>query len=142
MLKFQIVSSQKQIVNLEETKTILHKSIKELLEYISEREDQQGQKQNEYDETLNTLKSSICILNKKSKETNEAIKDVNIKSEAIIQLISEQQDGIVREELPNVFKNGITIERIWNSTKDKSAAAILSIMLMLKKSLEEKGFRY
>jgi chromosome segregation ATPase len=132
-------SLKQEIDKLKNDKVSLERTISELVEFYQEMIEA-----NEVDEKNNiagmsTLKNSIGLLNKKIKDSNETIENLGIRFEAVLEMPSEQiaKTG----ELPNVMKTGMTLERIWSSVKDKNSAAILSIMFMMKKGLEDKGLR-
>lgn len=128
-----------KIETLKKEKVLLEQTIRELVDFYKETIDVDEEKQNNQEKISSTLKNSVGILNKKIKETNETIENLKVRFEAILDLLSEH--SAKTGQFPNVFKSGITIEKIWNSVQDKNSAAVLSIMLMMKKALEEKGMR-
>jgi hypothetical protein len=135
---------EKQLDKLANDKVLLERIIKELVEVQKEQNEFEQEKERISADTSLTLKNSIGLLNKKIKETNEKVENLSLRFEAIVELLSEQASKSNSQsiQLPNIMKNGITVERIWSSSQDKQAAAILSIMFMMKKVLEEKGMRF
>jgi len=122
--------------NLEQN-NVLKKSLTEIVRFQEDYLDEQEDKELEIENTIEKLKNSIGLLNKKIKESNSEISNLNVKVEAIIDILSEKNE----DEIPNVISKNLSMEKIWDLVKDKNTAATLSIMLMMKKVLEEKGMR-
>lgn len=118
----------------------LENSSKEINECQKDFIEQEEEKIVHQEQTDGVLKNSIGILNKKIKDSNEAIENIAIRFEAIIELISEQINN--SKQTVNIMAPNISVEKIWNSMQNKNDAAILAIMYMMKKSLEDKGTRF
>ncbi len=129
-----------ELVKKNEKIVLFEDALKELVEYHKDLEVQVDEKETQSEEALKILKNSISILNKKIKDSNESIENVNIRTEAIIELLSEQ--AMNSKQTLNLLSPGITVEKIWNSMRNKNDAAVLSIMYMMKKFLEDKGTRF
>jgi hypothetical protein len=129
----------KKIEVIEKEKVLLERTIRELVDFYKEGMEVEDEKEKNQNESFSTVKNSIGILNKKIKDSNESIQNLKIRFEAVLDILSEH--SAKTGQLPNILKNGITLEKIWSSVQDKKSAAILSIMLMMKKALEEKGMR-
>jgi hypothetical protein len=136
---------QEDLLKQKKENSSLQQSIKQIIEFQQElmdltedKEEQQAKLIIDQQDTINTLKSSIGILNKKIKESTET---TSKKIEAIIELISEKNHS-QSKQWPEVLKKYMSLDKIWNSMDNKSEAAILSIMFMIKKALEEKGTRF
>jgi len=138
---------QESLIIQKKKNSSLQQSFKEVVEYqqelielIEDKEEQQTKIITGQQETINILKNSISILNKKIKESTET---TNKKFEAVLELLSEKalEKNEKVKQWPEVLRKNITLDKIWNSMDNKSEAAILSIMFMLKKAIEEKGTR-
>lgn len=130
----------KDVEKLLKDKQQLEKTLKDIIDFQQDIIIQEEDKDTQRIEIESVLKNSIGILNRKIKETNETLEETNLKFEAMIELLAEQASN--SKQSVNIMSQGITVEKIWNSTKNKNDAAILSIMYMMKKSLEEKGTRF
>lgn len=135
----EIDTLKKDNQNLKQEKQELKRVVEEIIEFHKEFEIQNNEKEIKDEETEKILKNSIAILNRKNKETNESIENVSVRLEALIELLSEQiKDS---KKMSDIMVPGMTVDRIWNSLKNKNDAAILSIMYMMKKHFEDKGTR-
>jgi hypothetical protein len=134
-------SSKSQIEILEKKVNLIERTLNEIVKFQEENQALFEDKDAQADNDFKVLKNSVGLLNKKIKDANESIESLMFKFEAIIELLSDQA-ARNNDQFPNVLKNGITVEKIWNSTKDKHTAALLSIMVMMKRELEEKGLRF
>lgn len=130
----------KELVKKIEKVVSCESMLKQLVEYQSDLEIQLEEKDTQTDEALGVLKNSVAILNKKIKESNESLENARIRTEAIIELLSEQ--AMNSKQTINLLSPGVTVEKIWNSMQNKNNAAVLSIMYMMKKFLEDKGTRF
>jgi ribosomal protein S17E len=128
-------TTNEKIDNLRKEKVLLELTIKELVEVYQELIEIDEDQDKTNSQTFTTLKSSIGLLNKKIKESKETVDGMKLRFESTLQMLAKSNN------LPNVFANGITVEKIWSSIDDKNTAATLSIMLMIKKYLEQKGNR-
>lgn len=125
---------------LEKEKVTLERTIKNLIEYLKDVLSQQEKFEQEQEEVASILKNSIGILNKKIKSSNESVENLGIRFEAILEIVSEQIAS--SKQVVNVMGPHMSIEKIWNSMENKETAAVLSIMYMMKKFLEDKGTRF
>ena len=113
-----------------------------LSDFLDFQNDQQ-ELQNENNNTLEILKNSVGILNKKIKENNEKNKNLSIKFEAILEILSEivSKSKNNTEQFLDITKSNITLEKIKNGSKDEVTFGILTIALMIKRMMEDKGIR-
>jgi predicted RNase H-like nuclease (RuvC/YqgF family) len=130
---------EKDVDQLKREKVLLERTINELVEFYKELLQISDEKENNQNVMFSTLKNSIGILNKKIKEESSSIENMNLRLEAVIEMLSEH--AARSGQLPNVFRNDMTLEKIWNTIQDKNSAAVFSIMFMVKKALEDKGLR-
>jgi len=134
-----IESLVEKVETLKKEKQELQKIVNQIVDFHKDFETENEKKELQDVETQNTFRSSIAILNKKNKETNQSIENVSVRLEALIELLSEQiKDS---KQMSDIMVPGITVDRIWNSLKNKNDAAILAIMYMMKKHFEDKGTR-
>lgn len=129
----------KQVLILAVNNKKLKNILKHLVDCQKELFEEYNDKEKDIAEKDVIFKSSIEILSKKIKKIDSNIENLNIRFEAIIDLFS---DEIENNKNFNIFGSGITIEKIWNSTKNKKDASILCIMHMIRKTLEDKGTRF
>jgi len=128
----------KQVLMLIDNNKKLESILKCLVDYQKELLEQDDDKEKYLIEKHEVFKNSIVILSKKIKKIDSDVENLNVRFEAIIDLFS---DEIMNNKI-NIFSSGITIEKIWNATKNKKDAAVLCIMHMIKKTLEDKGTRF
>lgn len=130
----RILALEQNFKDLRKEKVLLEQTIRELVDFNKELLEIDDE-----NEALTTVKSSIGILNRKIKQSNETLDSLKERFEVLVEMFSEHSSKT--DQLPNVLRTGMTLERIWNSVGNKNSAAILSIMYMMKKALEEKGTR-
>ena len=128
-----------QLETIDDNVKVLNKTSKDIVEYQQEFVEQEEEESTQQEETNRILKNSIGILNKKIKESNESIENVGIRFEAIIELLAEQA---ANKQTFNIMGSNVSVDKIWNATKNKNDAAVLSIMYMMKKFMEDKGTRF
>jgi len=129
-----------ELDNLKKKNFLVEQTIKELTSICQDLSECNDENQTKQESLNETVKNSIGILNKKIKDTNATIENSNTRVDVIIEMLTEQIES--DKKIPNILKNGISIEKIWNSNLNKSTAAMLSIMVMIKKTLEEKGMKF
>lgn len=114
--------------------------LKQIVEIQTEDNEIKQQDDIEKNNKVEVLKNSVGVLNKKIKSSNEEIKTINSKFEALIEIISENKSQ--DSQLPGfATMSEMKLSRIWNTITDKNSAALISIMLMFKKMLEDKGLK-
>jgi hypothetical protein len=150
-IKLQEEKKQKQLTELtaklyQENKElkdkykILENIFKDLVDIQKENQELDTQEQIKQQNLTETLKNSVGVLNKKIKNSNEEIENLKTKFEALIEIVTEQR--VKQTFLPNLATiEKMDLQKIWNIATDKNSAALLSIMLMVKKIFEEKGHR-
>jgi predicted RNase H-like nuclease (RuvC/YqgF family) len=153
----QLEKQQKDVENLKKEKEQLKQSVSEIVEVMQEVSSLIEEKQYSEIESktttdletlkiktgtdLETLKNSVGLLNKKSKESKEEIKNLQNRFDAVLELISE--NVAKTGKMPNPMEdNNLTLRKIWNTVEDKNSASILSVMIMMKKALEDKGMKF
>jgi len=124
----------------------LENSLKAIVEVQQEVSDLNEEKNDEYDlklqtqqQIIETLKTSVGILNKKFKNLTEEIEDSKRRFDALLELFTEKMS--TTKNIVNPLKSNTTLREIWTMIEDKNMAAMVSIMFMVKKMLEEKGVR-
>jgi len=124
----------------------LENSLKSIVEVQQEVSDLNEEKNDEYDlkletqqQIIETLKSSVGILNKKFKNLTDEIEDSKRRFDALLELFTEKMS--TTKNIVNPLKSNVTLREIWTMIEDKNMAAMVSIMFMVKKMLEEKGVR-
>lgn len=129
----------------EEIKLLNNKQndLQKILNNFLEFQKDQQELENENDKTLEILKNSIGILNKKIKENNEKNQNLTIKFEAVLEIMAEliSKSKNNSDQFLDITKSNITLEKIKNSSKDEVTFGILTIALMVKRMMEEKGMR-
>jgi hypothetical protein len=130
---------KREIEQLKGQKVLLERTMNELVEFYKELLEVNDQRQEEQEQLFSTLKNSVGILNRKIKEESVSVDNLNLRFEAVVEMLSEH--AARSGQLPNVLRSGVTLEKIWNSIQDKNSAAVLSIMFMIKRALEDKGLR-
>lgn len=133
---FQITlleEQQKKLLN-EQEKLII--DVNKLLEQHKENIDSRK----ETSSAIEVLKNSVIFLNKKNKEFKDSTNNLEAKFDAMLDILADM--NVNSKQCVNMSETGITLEKIWNSTNNKETAAILSIMHMIRKSMEDKGARF
>ncbi|MDD5650246.1 MAG: hypothetical protein PHF86_07520 [Candidatus Nanoarchaeia archaeon] len=124
---------QKKLLN-EQEKLII--DVNKLLEQHKENIDSRK----ETSSAIEVLKNSVIFLNKKNKEFKDSTNNLEAKFDAMLDILADM--NVNSKQCVNMSETGITLEKIWNSTNNKETAAILSIMHMIRKSMEDKGARF
>jgi len=118
----------------------LKSAFEDLIQIQKENQDLEEYEKKNQQSCIKTLKNSIGILNKKIKDSTEQIETLKSKFEALIDIVTEQK--IIEEDLPSFLSmSNMSLKQLWSSIPNKNSAALMSIMLMGKKMLEDKGHR-
>lgn len=128
----------KQNEKIEEIKFELGKSLDEIRELAVDNETVQN-----LDRKIDALKS---YGDNKNKDLNDLvgvnkteIERIETNLKKLFKIILEKIDD--SDDIPDLFANDVSVEYLWNNLKNKRDAAIFSIMVLIKKILEDKGAR-
>jgi hypothetical protein len=134
------VKVEKVIFKNKEQIEALQKTMQEILEIQEEKQQIEETEKLEIKESFETLKTSIGILNKKNKTTKQETEELQNKFESLIEIVAESKK---QQEVSLDFDTlkHMDIKQIWKKFPNKGTAALISLMMLSKRELEEKGLR-